>query len=83
MAPEFPLCSYLLDGYYCIFSCGAGLQVFSDSPSTVAHSGSAYMGFNTVCLVESLQTLTGQDDEELPKVASSGVRRPKTADENP
>lgn len=50
--------------------------MFSDSPSTVAHSGSTHTGFHKACLV-------GQEDEELPKVASFGIRRPETAGDNP
>lgn len=42
--------------------------MFSDRPSTVAHSIAPTQAFNKACLV-------GQEDEELPKVASSGIRR--------
>lgn len=66
----------MLTNDYCIWPCGLDCRCLVTAPQLWHTAVAPTQVFHKACLV-------GQEDEELPKVASSGIRRPETAGDNP
>lgn len=67
---------FVLTNDYCICPCGLDYRCLVTAPQLWHRVVAPTQVFNKAFLV-------GQEDEELPKVASSGIRRPGTACDTP